>query len=84
MNDFKGRTLRGGLAKVGAKSADFLLRMGSLMVLARLLEPTDFGFVGMVTAITGVLGLLETVAQKLIELYRQVISRRDTQAVRPR
>jgi hypothetical protein len=26
----------------------------------------------------------ETVAQKLIELYRQVISRRDTQAVRPR
>ena len=33
-----------------------MLRMGALVVLARLLGPKDFGLVGMVTALTGVLG----------------------------
>ena len=40
-----------------AQGANFLLRVGSLMVLARLLGPKDFGLVGMVTAFTGVLSL---------------------------
>ena len=40
-----------------AQGASFLLRVVSLMVLARLLQPDDFGLVGMVTAITGVLSL---------------------------
>ena len=40
-----------------AQGATFLLRVGSLMVLARLLSPRDFGLVGMVTAFTGVLTL---------------------------
>src|SRR5215510_14085726 len=57
MQDLKERTIRGGFAKVCAQAANFLLRMGSLMVLARLLEPKDFGLVSMVTAITGVLNL---------------------------
>ena len=34
-----------------------VLRIGSVMVLARLLEPRDFGLIGMVTAFTGVLSL---------------------------
>ena len=57
MQDLKARTIRGGFAKLCAQAANFLLRMGSLMVLARLLEPQDFGLVGMVTALTGVLQL---------------------------
>jgi PST family polysaccharide transporter len=57
MQDLKERTIRGGFAKLCAQAANFLLRMGSLMVLARLLEPKDFGLVGMVTALTGVLQL---------------------------
>src|SRR5712691_6537789 len=57
MDDLKERTIRGGFAKVCAQAATFLLRVGSLMVLARLLEPKDFGLVGMVTALTGVLNL---------------------------
>ena len=39
------------------KRRNFLLRIGSMMVLARLLDPTDFGLVGMVTAIVGVLSM---------------------------
>src|SRR5271166_4900810 len=57
MNDLKERTIRGGSARICSQGASFLLRVGSLMVLARLLEPKDFGLVGMVTAFTGVLSL---------------------------
>jgi O-antigen/teichoic acid export membrane protein len=55
MKDLKGKTIRGGLARLCAQGADFTIRLGSLMVLARLLGPRDFGLVGMVTAFTGVL-----------------------------
>jgi O-antigen/teichoic acid export membrane protein len=57
MKDLKTRVIRGGFAKVCAQAANFTLRIGSLMVLARLLDPKDFGLVGMVTAFTGVLNL---------------------------
>jgi PST family polysaccharide transporter len=55
MEDLKGKTVRGGLARVSAQGANFLLRIGSLMILARLIDPKDFGLVGMVTAFTGVM-----------------------------
>jgi Polysaccharide biosynthesis protein len=58
MQDLKQRTVRGGVARLCAQAATFVLRLGSLMVLARLLGPNDFGLVGMVTAFTGVLSLL--------------------------
>src|ERR1700758_5560114 len=57
MKDLKERVIRGGLAKVLAQGVSFTLRIGSLMVLARLLDPKDFGLVGMVAAFTGVLNL---------------------------
>lgn len=57
MQDVKEKTIRGGAARMVAQVANFLLRIGSLMVLARLLAPRDFGLVGMVTAFTGVLGM---------------------------
>jgi O-antigen/teichoic acid export membrane protein len=57
MKDLKAKTIRGGFARLCAQAANFLLRLGSLMILARLLGPKDFGLVGMVTAFTGVLNL---------------------------
>jgi O-antigen/teichoic acid export membrane protein len=57
MEDLKEKAIRGGFAKVCSQAANLLLRVGSLMVLARLLEPKDFGLVSMVTALTGVLNL---------------------------
>jgi O-antigen/teichoic acid export membrane protein len=53
--DLKVRTIRGGLARLCAQAASLVLRIGSIMVLARLLGPTDFGIVGMVTAFTEIL-----------------------------
>jgi O-antigen/teichoic acid export membrane protein len=45
MKDLKQRTIRGGFAKICSQGANFLLRMGSLMIWARLLDPKDFGLV---------------------------------------
>lgn len=79
MQDLKERTIRGGVAKVGAQAASFLLRIGTLMVLARLLAPADFGLVGMVTAFTGVLQLfrdfgLSTATVQRVQVTEEQIS----------
>ena len=58
MKDLKEKAIRGGLARLCAQGANFVLRLVSLMVLARLLAPKDFGLVGMVTAFTGVLSFV--------------------------
>src|SRR5215472_12791687 len=57
MKDLKEKAIRGGSARGAALAANFLLRVGSLVILARLLDPKDFGLLGMVTAFTGILGL---------------------------
>ena len=57
MKDLRAKTIRGGLAKIGSQGVNFALRLGSLMILARLLDPKDFGLVAMVTVLTGVLSL---------------------------
>jgi len=57
MKNLKERVIRGGLAKAVSQGVTFTLRVGSIMILARLLAPKDFGLVGMVTAFTGVLNL---------------------------
>jgi len=54
MKDLKQRTIRGGIAKLCSQGASFTIRIGSLMIMARLLDPKDFGLVGMVTAVIGV------------------------------
>jgi O-antigen/teichoic acid export membrane protein len=55
MRDLKEKTIRGGAARLGSQAASLALRVGALVVMARLLSPKDFGLVGMVTALTGVL-----------------------------
>lgn len=57
MKDLKHKAIRGGFAKLCSQAVSFVLRTGSLMILARLLSPKDFGIVGMVTAAIGILNL---------------------------
>jgi len=58
MQDLKGRTIRAGIINVGARGVGFVVRILSIMILGRLLDPTDYGLVTMVTAFTGVLNML--------------------------
>lgn len=55
--DLKANVVQGGLARIAAQVAALALRAGSLVLFARLLQPADFGLVGMVAVVTGVLSL---------------------------
>lgn len=74
MKDLKEKTIRGGFARVCAQAANFLFRIGSLMVLARLLGPQDFGLVGMVTAFTGVLNLFRDFGLSTATVQRENVT----------
>jgi O-antigen/teichoic acid export membrane protein len=62
------------LARRCAQGANFFLRLGSLMILARLLGPKDFGLVGMVTVFTGVLTLFRDFGLSSAAIQRTTVT----------
>ncbi len=68
----KKRSIRGGVNTVSSQMISFTLNTGSTIVLARLLAPSDYGLVAMVTSITGFVFLF-----KDLGLAAAVIQRRD-------
>jgi O-antigen/teichoic acid export membrane protein len=76
--DLKGRSVRGGFLTLTSQGTQFVLQSVSTVVLARLLTPTDFGLVAMVSAITVVaggfadLGLSEATIQRKEITHNQV------------
>ena len=74
MTDLKGQAVRGGFAKGSAQVVNFALKLGCLIALARLLEPEDFGLVGMVTAITGGFAFLRDFGLSTATVQRSSIS----------
>jgi O-antigen/teichoic acid export membrane protein len=74
LKDLRERTIRGGLVVIFSQAAKFVLRMGSLVVLARLLTPNFFGLVGMVTAVTGVLAIFKDAGLSAITVQRMSVT----------
>jgi PST family polysaccharide transporter len=74
MKDLRGKTIRGGLARMLAQVVNFWLRLATLMILARLLDPDDFGLIGMVTAFTGALGLFRDFGLSSAAIQRATIT----------
>jgi PST family polysaccharide transporter len=80
IGDLKNRSVRGGITTLSAQAVKFGLRFGSTIVLARLLQPSDFGLVGMATIITGFaalfsdLGLSAATVQDPLVNHRQASS----------
>jgi PST family polysaccharide transporter len=76
--DLKTSTVRGGAYAMGAEGLDFVLRVGSAVVLARLLVPEHFGLVSMVMAITTIadrfrdFGLAGATVQRLEISHEQI------------
>ena len=60
MKDLKERAVRGGLARLCGQAANLVLRLGFMVIMARLLDPEDFGLVAMVTVVTGVYEIFTT------------------------
>jgi O-antigen/teichoic acid export membrane protein len=78
MKDLKEKTIRGGSARMVAQAGNFALRISSVMVLSRLLEPKDFGLLGMVTAFTGVLSLFRDFGLSAASVQRATVTEEQT------
>jgi len=74
MADLKRQVVRGGVVTIVTQAGKVLLRMGSLIVLARLLEPRDFGLVGMVTVLTGVFEIIKEAGLSTVTIQRATIT----------
>jgi PST family polysaccharide transporter len=74
----RATTIRGGATTLASQAFKFLLSFASTMVAARLLTPGDYGLVGMVTVITGLIttlshmGLSAATVQCAALTHRQV------------
>src|SRR4051812_21691708 len=74
MKDLKEKTIRGGAARMLAQIATFVFRVGSVMIVARLVDPHDTGLVQMVTAFTGVLNLFRDFGLSTATVQREHVT----------
>ena len=74
MKDLKQRAIRGGAAKFVSTGTSFVVRTGSLMIMARLLDPKDFGLVGMVTAVIGVFNVFRDFGLSTATVQRKEVT----------
>src|SRR5215475_12300088 len=81
MQALKTKTIRGGAAKLVGQALGLLLRLGTLIVLARIIDPGDFGLVAMVTAVTGVFDIFATGGLSAATVQKADVSRADIHLV---
>lgn len=74
MDNLKSKSIRGGVARLFGQGASFVLRLGFMVIMARLLDPSDFGLVAMVTAVTGIYELFTTAGLSLASVQKSEIS----------
>ncbi len=77
-HDLKRKTAHGAFVSTIGQAANFILRTGSMIILARLLSPADFGLVGMSTACTGFLSLFRDAGLSVATVQRESITRAQT------
>ena len=72
--DLKERSVRGGAVTMTAQVIKFLLYTGSVVVLARLLTPQDYGLVAMVTAVSGFVALFKDMGLSMATIQKAEIN----------
>jgi O-antigen/teichoic acid export membrane protein len=72
--ELKGRAVRGGAVSIAGQGARFIIQTGSTMILARLLVPSDFGLIAMVTAVTGFATLFKDLGLSMATVQKDQIN----------
>ncbi|MBZ5623487.1 MAG: lipopolysaccharide biosynthesis protein [Acidobacteriia bacterium] len=68
------RAVSGGVVTVSAQAAKFVLNFAAAAVLARLLSPKEFGLVGMVLGVTGLVGIFKELGLSTATVQRETIT----------
>lgn len=79
--ELRGRSIQSGLIQLSSRAAQLILLVGSGVLLARLLPPSDFGLVAMVTAVVGIAESVRHFGLPQAMLYRAELTRRQADAV---
>jgi O-antigen/teichoic acid export membrane protein len=74
LTDLRRRTVSGAFVTIVGQGAQFLLNLISIMVLARLLTPRDFGLFAMVTAVIGYLRVFKDAGLSTATVQREEIT----------
>ncbi|MHC4423538.1 MAG: lipopolysaccharide biosynthesis protein [Planctomycetota bacterium] len=72
--DLKGRSIRGGAVMMIAEVARFFLRIGSTVILARLLTPRHFGLIAMITAVTNFVMMFKDMGLSTATVQRREVN----------
>jgi PST family polysaccharide transporter len=73
-HDLAGKSVRGGITTMTAQGIQFVLHLVGTMVLARLLTPTDFGLIGMVTVVVGFAQMFKDAGLSMATVQKDHIS----------
>lgn len=68
------RVVRGAYTALGGQATRFVLQFGGLAVLARLLDPADFGTMAMLTAVVGIAGVLGDFGLSLVAVQARELT----------
>lgn len=72
--DLKRHTVRSGIFTLSAQGCSFFLNLISTAILARLLTPSDFGLVAMVTALTGLLAMFKDAGLSMATVQKDTVT----------
>ncbi len=74
LTNLKRRTVSGAFITIAAQGAQFVLGLASIMILARLLTPKDFGLFAMVTTVIGYLRVFKDAGLSTATVQREGIT----------
>jgi O-antigen/teichoic acid export membrane protein len=80
-DDLAGHSVRGGAATLINQGGQFAMKLGSTMVLARILVPADFGLLAMVTAVTAFAFTFQDMGLSMATIQRAKLNHRQVSTV---
>jgi len=73
-SDLKKRSLRSGAVTLSSQAIQFIIQLGSTMILARILSPEDYGINAMAVAITGFAAVFSSLGLSTATIQRADIT----------
>lgn len=73
-SDLKGKSIRSGVINLASQGISVFLQLGSTIVLARLLTPSDFGLVAMAMTVNVFAGLFKDLGLSAATIQRETIT----------